>query len=172
LLCNVEDVIATDLSQLGVDVLVAAARLTRLATRDISALPPAAMRLLGRLDELGPTRISELAKADRCSQPAMSTLVQRQEENGLVRRETDPADSRASLISLTEAGRAELDRARHEAGDALAARLRQLPSTDLATLEAAVTVMHSILTQRAEGESKLHRSSRPARSNPTEDSPR
>ena len=136
----------TALTQLGVDLVVASARLTRLAGRDVSALPHAAMRLLGRLDELRPTRISELAKADRCSQPTMSNLVQRQEENGWVRREHDPADSRASLISLTAAGRAELDRARQEAGNAIAARLRHLPSTDLATLEAAVTVMHSILT--------------------------
>ncbi|TCM51534.1 DNA-binding MarR family transcriptional regulator [Kribbella sp. VKM Ac-2568] len=136
----------TALTQLGVDVVVAAARLTRLASRDVSALPHAAMRLLGRLDELGPTRISDLAKADRCSQPTMSNLVQRQEESGWVRREPDPADSRASLISLTDAGRAELDRARQEAGTAIAARLRHLPPTDLATLEAAVTVMHSILT--------------------------
>jgi DNA-binding MarR family transcriptional regulator len=139
-------VIATNLSKLGVDAVVAAARLTRLASRDVSALPHAAMRLMGRLDELGPTRISELAKADRCSQPTMSTLVQRHEENGWVRREPDPADSRASLISLTDAGRGELDRARQEAGAAIAARLRQLPETDLETLQAAVTVMHSILT--------------------------
>jgi DNA-binding MarR family transcriptional regulator len=139
-------VIATDLSKLGVEVVVAAARLTRLASRDVNTLPHAAMRLMGRLDELGPTRISELAKADRCSQPTMSNLVQRQEESGWVRREPDPADSRASLISLTDAGRAELDQARHEAGAAIAARLNQLPAKDLATLQAAVTVMHSILT--------------------------
>ncbi len=88
---------------------MASARLTRLASRDVSSLPHAAMRLMGRLDELGPSRISDLAKADRCSQPTMSNLVQRQEESGWVRREPDPADSRASLISLTDAGRAELD---------------------------------------------------------------
>ena len=118
---------AEDLSQLGVDVVVASARLTRLASRNVSALPHAAMRLLGRLDELGPTRISDLAKADRCSQPTMSTLVQRQEEKGWVRREADPADSRASLISLTGRPR-RAERARHEAGAAIADRLRQLPA--------------------------------------------
>lgn len=136
---------STDLSQLGVDVVVASARLTRLASRDVSALPHAAMRLMGRLDELGPTRISELAKADRCSQPTMSNLVQRQEENGFVRREPDPADSRASLISLTRAGRAELERARHEAGEAIATRLRLLAQEDVETLQAAVAVIHRIL---------------------------
>jgi len=139
-------VIDTDLTQLGVDMVVASARVTRMASRDVSALPHAAMRLLGRLDELGPTRISELAKADRCSQPTMSNLVQRQEEQGWVRREADPADSRASLISLTDAGYAELQRARQEAGAAIATRLRQLPATDLTTLEAAVAVMRKILT--------------------------
>src|SRR5215218_10883381 len=137
---------ATDLPRLGVATLVAAARLTRLASRDVTVMPPAALRLLGRLDELGPTRISELAKADRCSQPTMSNLVQRQEEQGWVRRESDPVDSRASLISLTDAGYAELQRARQEAGAAVAARLRQLSATDLTTLEAAVAVMHKILT--------------------------
>jgi DNA-binding MarR family transcriptional regulator len=131
-LCIIVHMIATDLTQLGIDVVVAAARLARLASRDVSVMPHAAMRLLGRLDELGPTRISELAKADRCSQPTMSNLVQRQEELGSVGREADPADSRASLISLTDA--------------AIAVRLRQLPPTDLEKLEAAVTVMHSILT--------------------------
>lgn len=140
------DVSGTDLTQLGVDMVVASARVTRMASRDVSALPHAAMRLLGRLDELGPTRISELAKADRCSQPTMSNLVQRQEEQGWVRREADPADSRASLISLTEAGYGELQRARQEAGAAVATRLRQLPAADLTTLEAAVAVMHKILT--------------------------
>lgn len=135
----------SELTRLGVGLVVASARLTRLAARDVSALPHAAMRLLGRLDELGPTRISELAKADRCSQPTMSNLVQRQEDQGWVRREPDPADSRASLISLTDAGYAELQRAREEAGAAVAARLRQLPATDLATLEASVAIVHKIL---------------------------
>ena len=139
------DVSGTDLTQLGVDVVVTSARLTRMASREVNALPHAAMRLLGRLDELGPTRISELAKADRCSQPTMSNLVQRQEEQGWLRREPDPPDSRASLISLTEAGYAELERGRQEAGAALAARFRELPATDLATLEAAVAVMRKLL---------------------------
>jgi DNA-binding MarR family transcriptional regulator len=137
---------ATDLPRLGVATLVAAARLTRLASRDVTVMPPAAMRLLGRLDELGPTRISELARADRCSQPTMSNLVHRQEELGWVRREPDPADSRASLISLTALGREQLDQGRLEAGSAIAARLARLPAEDLRKLGDAVGVMNSILT--------------------------
>ncbi|MFF0265430.1 MarR family winged helix-turn-helix transcriptional regulator [Kribbella sp. NPDC004536] len=138
--------IATDLTRLGEELVVASTRLSRLATRNVNTLPHAAMRVLGRLDELGQARISDLAKADRTSQPTMSNLVQRLEEQGSVLRTPDPADSRASLISLTDAGRAELRSARHQAGEALAAHLGQLPATDLATLEAAVAVIHELLT--------------------------
>ncbi|WP_329003909.1 MarR family transcriptional regulator [Kribbella sp. NBC_00709] len=138
--------IPTDLTRLGEDMVVASTRLSRLATRNVNTLPHAAMRVLGRLDELGQARISELARADRCSQPTMSNLVQRLEEQGWVNRIQDPADSRASLISLTDAGLAELRSARHQAGVALASQLGQLPATDLTTLEAAVTIIHKLLT--------------------------
>jgi DNA-binding MarR family transcriptional regulator len=76
----------------------------------------------------------------------MSALVQRLQEQRLVRRIQDPADARASLISLTDAGLAELNSARHQAGVALSAYLRQLPADDLTTLEAAVTIVHKLLT--------------------------
>ncbi|GAA1550944.1 MarR family transcriptional regulator [Kribbella hippodromi] len=137
---------AADLTRLGEELVVASTRLSRLATRNVNTLPHAAMRVLGRLDELGEARISELAKADRCSQPTMSNLVQRLEEQGWVRRTADPADSRASLISLTDAGLAELRSARSQAGAALAAHLGHLSAPDLATLEAAATVIHKLLT--------------------------
>ncbi|REF34782.1 MarR family winged helix-turn-helix transcriptional regulator [Thermasporomyces composti] len=135
----------TDLTRLGEDLAVAASRLSRFATRNLNALPHAALRVLGRLDELGQARISELAKADRCSQPTMSALVQRLEDHGLVRRISDPGDSRASLISLTEKGLGELRSARRQAGEALAQQLRQLPPSDLATLEAAVAVLQKLV---------------------------
>lgn len=135
-----------ELSDLGVDFMVAAARLTRFASKHVTVMPHAAMRLLGRLDELGPTRISDLARADRTSQPTMTALVQRQEEAGFVRRDHDPADSRASLISLTPAGRHALDEARREAGDALAARLRLLSKPDLVRLRDAIPAMQAVLT--------------------------
>jgi DNA-binding MarR family transcriptional regulator len=138
--------VTPDLTRLGEDLAVMSTRLSRFATQNLNALH-AALRVLGRLDELGQARISELAKADRCSQPTMSTLVQRLEEHGLVRRVSDPADSRASLISLTEKGVGELRSARRQAGTALAQRLSQLPPSDLATLEAAVVIIHKLLTR-------------------------
>ena len=82
-----------------------------------------------------PIRISELNRHVLLSQPALSRLVDRLAERGLVRRGPDPADGRGVRLSLTDAGRAqqrEIGR-RHARGVARAmtasldpAELRQL----------------------------------------------
>ncbi|HYZ57653.1 MAG TPA: MarR family transcriptional regulator, partial [Streptosporangiaceae bacterium] len=51
-------------------------------------------------------RKPELAAAECVSQPSMSQLVQRLEQQGLATRASDPADGRAALIAITDAGRA------------------------------------------------------------------
>jgi DNA-binding MarR family transcriptional regulator len=53
-----------------------------------------------------PIRISELNRHVLLSQPALSRLVDRLAERGLVGRQPDPADGRGVLLSLTGAGRA------------------------------------------------------------------
>jgi DNA-binding MarR family transcriptional regulator len=53
-----------------------------------------------------PIRISELNRHVLLSQPALSRLVDRLAERGLIEREPDPADGRGVLLSLTDAGRA------------------------------------------------------------------
>jgi DNA-binding MarR family transcriptional regulator len=54
----------------------------------------------------GPQRMSELNRHVLLSQPALSRLVDRLAERGLVRRAADPADGRGVRLSLTDAGRA------------------------------------------------------------------
>lgn len=53
----------------------------------------------------GPLRISTLALRESVSQPGMTTLVNRLEAAGHAERFADPADGRASLVRITEAGR-------------------------------------------------------------------
>jgi DNA-binding MarR family transcriptional regulator len=53
-----------------------------------------------------PQRMSELNRHVLLSQPALSRLVDRLADRGLVRREADPADGRGVRLSLTDAGRA------------------------------------------------------------------
>jgi DNA-binding MarR family transcriptional regulator len=59
-----------------------------------------------------PVRLSELNRHVLLSQPALSRLVDRLAERGLVDRGTDPADGRGVRLSLTPAGRA----IQHEVG--------------------------------------------------------
>jgi DNA-binding MarR family transcriptional regulator len=54
----------------------------------------------------GPLRMSDLNRHVLLSQPALSRLVDRLAERGLVERCADPADGRGVRLSLTEAGRA------------------------------------------------------------------
>ena len=53
-----------------------------------------------------PTRISELNRHVLLSQPALSRLVDRLAERGLLERQPDPADGRGIRLALTGAGRA------------------------------------------------------------------
>jgi DNA-binding MarR family transcriptional regulator len=53
----------------------------------------------------GPLRLSELNRHVLLSQPALSRLVDRLAERGLIERHADATDGRCVLLSLTQAGR-------------------------------------------------------------------
>ena len=53
-----------------------------------------------------PVRLSELNRHVLLSQPALSRMVDRLADRGLVERQADPADGRGVRLSLTDAGRA------------------------------------------------------------------
>jgi len=83
-----------------------------------------------------PLRLTELNRHVLLSQPALSRLVDRLAERGLVSRRADPADGRGVRLSLTEAGRTvqrEIGR-RHARGVARAMTAR-LTRGELAQLE-------------------------------------
>jgi DNA-binding MarR family transcriptional regulator len=136
----------TDRDELGNSVLRSAARLTRWASRNASFdVPMAQTRLLALVEELAPARISALAAADHTSQPTMSTQVQRLEAEGWTERVPDPADARASLVSLTAAGRAALGTARRARLEALSPVFDQLDDAAIARLEVAVAALDDLL---------------------------
>jgi DNA-binding MarR family transcriptional regulator len=65
------------------------------------------------LRDNGPTGITEIAYRLRLSHPLIIKLAAALAEAGLVRDESDPADSRRRLIALTEKGSAEAARIEH-----------------------------------------------------------
>jgi len=60
--------------------------------------------LLGHLDPVDPSRVSELAEHVGVTLATMSLTLKRLEAAGWVRRDRDPADRRVTNVRLTEAG--------------------------------------------------------------------
>jgi DNA-binding MarR family transcriptional regulator len=67
-------------------------------------VPPTQLIVLAILREHGPLRIGELAVRIPCSQPTATTVVAAMAAEGLVRREPDPADRRATQAVATPHG--------------------------------------------------------------------
>src|SRR3954451_23358630 len=70
------------------------------------------LSVLHTLSRKGPLRLTELTATEQLSQPAITSLVARLEQDGLLQRRPDPTDGRASLLSLTREGR-QIVRSRH-----------------------------------------------------------
>jgi len=96
--------------------------------------------VLGTLAEDGPTRLTALTAATGVSQPAMTQCVGRMEREGLVVRLIDPEDARATLIDLTDAGRAFREELLGSIHERLAELLDTLSPHDEATLGMAMRV--------------------------------
>ncbi|MFD1661570.1 MarR family winged helix-turn-helix transcriptional regulator [Streptomyces caeni] len=71
-------------------------------------LPMAQVELLQVLGEHSPTRISDLAARRRLAPSTVSGLISQMITAGLVARDVDSADRRASVVTLTDAGRKKL----------------------------------------------------------------
>ncbi|GAB3591838.1 MarR family winged helix-turn-helix transcriptional regulator [Angustibacter peucedani] len=137
---------APDPRELAVELVVSSSRLIRLAARESpSSVPRALARALAVIRDLGEPRISDIAAADRISQPTATTLVQKLEERGWVERAADPDDARAVRVRITPAGRVAQTEFRQAAADALAPRLGELSADDLASLHDGVRVLTSLL---------------------------
>jgi DNA-binding MarR family transcriptional regulator len=103
--------------------------------------------VLSALAAEGPSRLTALATATGIAQPAMTQLVGRMEREGLVVRLIDPEDARATLVAITEAGRALRDELHQSLHEHMAELLYRLPPDDQATLALAMRVAMPLLEQ-------------------------
>jgi len=74
-----------------------------------TGLPFSRIRILKRLSAR-PMTVKQLAHAAAMDAPATTVAVNDLEDRGLVVRETDPANRRCKVVSLTGAGRAMVDK--------------------------------------------------------------
>jgi DNA-binding MarR family transcriptional regulator len=59
---------------------------------------------LRKLERGGPATVTALARAEQISTQSMGTTLSGLEARGLVKRQSDPADGRRAVMSVTEAG--------------------------------------------------------------------
>jgi DNA-binding MarR family transcriptional regulator len=67
------------------------------------------LSVLHTLAHGGPKRLSELTASEQVSQPAITQIVTKLEQDGLVERRPDPSDGRAILVHITTKGTAIVD---------------------------------------------------------------
>jgi DNA-binding MarR family transcriptional regulator len=114
-------------------------------------LSRSASATLATLDRLGPRRMTALAAREGVTKPAMTKLIGRLEEAGLVRRGPDPGDGRVVQVSITDEGGALMARRRAERAQQLAALLGRLEPEHRSILAASVPAMNALADSFAEG---------------------
>jgi DNA-binding MarR family transcriptional regulator len=111
----------------------------RVAERSGSDLPAASIGLLEHLEAAGVQRASRIAEYQKIGVPALTPRIKDLEAAGLIRRDIDPVDGRASLISLTDTGRTTLARIREARCGILAEALVEMDSEAMVTAADALT---------------------------------
>jgi DNA-binding MarR family transcriptional regulator len=109
-----------------------------------SGLSMTAAATLAGIERLGPQRLTLLAAREGVTQPAMTQLISRLEDAGLVRRESSRDDGRVVLVAITEDGRATLARRRAVRGERLAAIVGQLSPVHRAALAGALPALDAL----------------------------
>ena len=96
----------------------------------------------------GPLRLADLAQAELVSAPSITRLVAELEAQALVSRTPDPADGRASLIQVTDAGLEAVQVARRVRQQMVAELLEPLTADEVTSIEAALPALERLIEPR------------------------
>lgn len=139
------DGVFTEIDHLALHLTTSASRFSRVAGR-VSGVTYSvtAWRTLAALDTKGPQRVTDLAVFERITQPSMTGLLQRLEEDGYVARAADPADRRATLVRLTAGGATALGAYRRASAARIRPVIAELSRHDRAVLAQAAQLLAEI----------------------------
>lgn len=99
---------------------------------------PTSATVLGVLARAGAQRVTDLARIAGVSQPAMTQLVNRLTQQGMLARVADDADRRAVLVEITDTGREVIEARRGQRAGVLDAALAKVSAEDRAAIAAAL----------------------------------
>ena len=110
-----------------------------------SGLSLTAAATLATLERSGPCRLTWLATREGVTQPAMTQLIARLEDAGLVDRTADPADGRVVQVRVTADGRAMLAGRRAVRAERVTRLLDRLSPDERKALAAALPAMDALV---------------------------
>ncbi|HEY2543419.1 MAG TPA: MarR family transcriptional regulator [Gaiellaceae bacterium] len=132
------------MTNLAADLADAVTDIARLLIREGVHVNRTSLSVLATLRD-GPRRITDLAGCEFISQPGMTTLVSRLEDEGWVERRPDPTDGRAVNVAITKAGTATVEAALAARTAALQKRIEPLSRADREAVARAVEVLKKLV---------------------------
>jgi DNA-binding MarR family transcriptional regulator len=123
---------------------LALVRITRSLRRFDGNLSQSQLAALATIADRGPLRLSEVAHYEHVAASVATRVVASLEELGLVSRTSDPADKRASLMSITRKGRDMVADLRNERTRILEERLGQLTLDERRAIEQALDALEKL----------------------------
>ncbi len=103
-------------------------------------IPPHQVSVLSKLTA-GPRTPGELADLEQISAPSLTRTANALAEAGLIARTDHPTDGRCKVLSLTDAGRAVLQRVARARDDWMYGKLKDLDADELDVLHQAVDLL-------------------------------
>lgn len=132
---------------------IAFALVTRAQRQQIRGkLTPVQLSALHKVDLYGPMRLGDLAAREQVAGPTMSRVVASLESAELVRRDIDPTSARSSLVTVTRAGRQQLDAARRDKTGHMSCGLASLARDHQRALAAALPALEALVEAVLPGE--------------------
>jgi DNA-binding MarR family transcriptional regulator len=135
-----------DLVELAAKLRIALALLTRCQRQDVPGkLTAVQLSALCKVDVHGPLRLGDLAAREQVAASTMSRVVGALSTAGLITRRTDPASARCSLVTITQAGRKQIDAVRLDRTDLMTCRLSKLSPAHQRALASALPALEALV---------------------------
>ncbi|MDO5669769.1 MAG: MarR family transcriptional regulator [Corynebacterium sp.] len=102
------------------------------------------LSIMARLQDNGPSRISQIAREEGIRMPTASNALHQLEQRQLVERIRDEQDRRGVRVQLTQLGASELERVGEERTKYLAEMLGTLDEEDLARVHELTDIINKL----------------------------
>ena len=102
------------------------------------------LTILSRLDNEGPARISQIAKAEGIRMPTASNALHQLEDRGMIERIREETDRRGVKVQLTPFGKSELERVGNERTAYLANMLAALQEEKLGDITKLANLINEL----------------------------